>query len=360
MRIAVPVDEYATARELRCNTDGLSIGERITMRSSAANTSGEAAGVDMVSCQFGYNCDLPGVQGARIVLPDCDSFKNLLVRRREQTRRRRRSSVDQSEVRHVEQSTDSDESDCMELERRPSKELRLHWSSSTSIAKVGLQIWPASALLAEYIICRADVKGAFVLELGAGCSGLPGLMSSRRGAAEVLLTDGTHEALVALNETLLLNTRCIPTSCKVECRLLRWGSTLPGWLLQKLTAYEKVIIVAAECAYDIDLTEKFLSTVNSCAVETNARLEIILGVERRICFSSEEMRVVSTHYDHLFSSLHRNGMFRVQRLCVGCNTDAPGQVFPYNRSGQMELWRLLPSRKNTSRSQHAKRPKLCN
>lgn len=76
---------------------------------------------------------------------------------------------------------------------------------------LGLDIWPASLHLCEYIAANpALVAGATVLELGAGV-GLPGLLAAQLGAARVVLTDYEQKVVdhVARNASLChVGDRC--------------------------------------------------------------------------------------------------------------------------------------------------------
>jgi predicted nicotinamide N-methyase len=55
----------------------------------------------------------------------------------------------------------------------------------------GSRVWPASLELAHFIAANKHVvRGKRVVELGAGISGLPALVSARAGAVSVLVSEG--------------------------------------------------------------------------------------------------------------------------------------------------------------------------
>jgi len=76
-------------------------------------------------------------------------------------------------------------------------------AASTDFDLTGQIVWPVSRLVAQYLACgpgvAAALRGARVLELGAGC-GLCGVAAAALGAAEVVLTDNEPEVLVVLEK----------------------------------------------------------------------------------------------------------------------------------------------------------------
>lgn len=66
--------------------------------------------------------------------------------------------------------------------------MRIHQPPSEVIFSSGFQIWPASAILASYLIKQNLVSGARILEIGAGTGAL-GLACAAAGAKRVVLTE---------------------------------------------------------------------------------------------------------------------------------------------------------------------------
>lgn len=66
--------------------------------------------------------------------------------------------------------------------------LRIHQPPSEVVFSSGFQIWPASSILAGYLIKQNLVSGARILEIGAGTGAL-GLACAAAGAKRVVLTE---------------------------------------------------------------------------------------------------------------------------------------------------------------------------
>ncbi len=82
------------------------------------------------------------------------------------------------------------------------------------------ELWPSGVALAE-VICRLGLRGARVLELGAGL-GLPSLTAALEGA-DVFATDWAEDAVALLRDNAERNGIAL----RVEC--VRWDD--PGPLL---------------------------------------------------------------------------------------------------------------------------------
>jgi len=75
-------------------------------------------------------------------------------------------------------------------------------ASSTDHDQTGEIIWPISVFLAWFVASQGECfRGHHVIELGAGCAGLPGLIASRF-AAGALLTDGNESVLKTLRRNV--------------------------------------------------------------------------------------------------------------------------------------------------------------
>jgi len=66
--------------------------------------------------------------------------------------------------------------------------LRIHQPPSEETFSSGFQVWPASAVLAGYLIKKDLLSGARILEIGAG-TGAMGLACAAAGAKRVVLTE---------------------------------------------------------------------------------------------------------------------------------------------------------------------------
>jgi len=94
---------------------------------------------------------------------------------------------------------------------------------------LGGGIWngirPAVATLCRWLLTQADsLRGAAVLELGAGVHGLCGLFAAGLGASRVLLTDGetpTSKLFELLRASIERNRRAVD-GCSVSCAQFLW------------------------------------------------------------------------------------------------------------------------------------------
>jgi len=102
-------------------------------------------------------------------------------------------------------------------------------------AGLGGTVWAGGVKLARYLVDDGgaqrlvdafpqDVQDLHVLELGAGCSGLPGLvMAQLRLFHSILVTDGDEEAVERLQLNFENNVAATACSTRLQAQLLRWG-----------------------------------------------------------------------------------------------------------------------------------------
>ncbi|EWM23934.1 methyltransferase-like protein 21a-like isoform 2 [Nannochloropsis gaditana] len=75
-------------------------------------------------------------------------------------------------------------------------------ASCTDHDQTGEIVWPISIFLSWFVAARRDLfRDQQVIELGAGCAGLPGLIASRF-AKDVLVTDGNYLVLETLQRNV--------------------------------------------------------------------------------------------------------------------------------------------------------------
>jgi hypothetical protein len=135
----------------------------------------------------------------------------------------------------------------------------------------GMELWGGGRYLANFLTIRPGVvKGCRVLELGAGV-GLPGLVASRCGAAEVLLTDGDARAVKLLEKNVAAN----PSECPVEAAVLAYGAAPPPPSDPKLAT----VILAADALYVSRHCAPFGDTLNAA-----------LRSPRDVCYLAHEPR----------------------------------------------------------------------
>jgi len=116
-----------------------------------------------------------------------------------------------------------------------------HHHNSSSDDGTGFNVWDGAILLARYLQHAAScVVGRRVLELGAGCGGVPGITAAALGARHVTLTDLPH-VLPRLRSNVERNREAIrlakasggvATITTIECRACDWSQPLPReWLV---------------------------------------------------------------------------------------------------------------------------------
>lgn len=115
--------------------------------------------------------------------------------------------------------------------------------------KTGLDVWDGALLLIDSFHEEGDAEMNLskkkVLELGAG-TGAVGLALAAAGA-EVVLTDGSDQALTLLRQNVNENTALFETQPRVE--RLRWGVTEDFKAMQQVQPHTYDFIVASECVY---------------------------------------------------------------------------------------------------------------
>ena len=96
--------------------------------------------------------------------------------------------------------------------------LKLRHALATPLPDVGLQVWRGALLLCDYLLARpALVRGATILELGAGC-GLCGLLAAGT-ARRVFVTDNTEGVLANAQANVELNG----VEAVARVRMLDWA-----------------------------------------------------------------------------------------------------------------------------------------
>jgi hypothetical protein len=180
----------------------------------------------------------------------------------------------------------------------------------------GLELWGGGRYLANFLTIRPGVvKGCRVLELGAG-AGLPGLVASRCGAAEVLLTDGDARAVRLLEKNVAAN----PSECPVEATVLAYGAAPPPPSDPKLAT----VILAADALYVSRHCAPFGDTLNAA-----------LRSPRDVCYLAHEpRRAWSQGPDGPVQDATDDVLDAFLDLC--CDLD----VSEVGRTGKVQLYRI--------------------
>ncbi|VDN84012.1 unnamed protein product [Brugia pahangi] len=132
-------------------------------------------------------------------------------------------------------------------------------------------------------------EGCTVLELGAGCTGIPGLVAAKCGAKLVIFTDHpeSEEAFKILKQN------CVVNNLDENCFLIKdldWnGSDLNQVMDDVLVLH---YILAADVFYDITVFEPFLHTV-ALLLQLYPKAACIFAYEERKSTLDNIIRVAS-------------------------------------------------------------------
>ncbi|CAM9455619.1 unnamed protein product [Chrysoparadoxa australica] len=238
--------------------------------------------------------------------------------------------------------------------------LTLVHRAETSVASVGLQVWPASFLLADYILAHPELfQDKVGLELGAG-TGLSGLALSCHSEA-CYFTD-CEQSLNLLARNVEANRHLCRADCRLYVRELDWSkdasecelsacledhSVLPSpgvgslgheefaWKSEEIAEMQGLdVILASDVIYDDDLTEMFfdkLLLLMPCPPARSPTLYIAL--DKRINFDAERKESVATSYDTFLKRLESD--FTGSKLSLAFSNS-----FGMTRSPYLELWEV--------------------
>jgi predicted nicotinamide N-methyase len=149
-----------------------------------------------------------------------------------------------------------------------------YWSDDPRArgAGTGASLWDGSVLLAQQLLQlhAQGVPGLHgrVLELGAGCSGVPSLAAARLGCFdECWATDGGSEDiednLIDLRRNLDANGAGVAGAAGVQVRRLEWGAPrlAEQWVTQRGNGRPLDCILASEVIYLPECVPLLLSTL---------------------------------------------------------------------------------------------------
>ncbi|XP_078663933.1 methyltransferase-like protein 22 [Branchiostoma floridae x Branchiostoma belcheri] len=200
-------------------------------------------------------------------------------------------------------------------------EVCIQHAMATPLDTVGLQVWKGALLLCDFLLHNQNVlKSHSILELGGGV-GLVSIVAGAVGASKVYCTDIGDRLLELCRENVSRNEHLFqPTSEeKVVVKKLDWleeglpkvGETekscvksLSEWTKVDLEDLEKNvdIILAADVAYDNELTDGFFRSVFSLMTCGQPKT-LYVALERRYNFTLEDLDVTCKSYDHFRTCL---------------------------------------------------------
>ncbi|CAG9531857.1 unnamed protein product [Cercopithifilaria johnstoni] len=149
------------------------------------------------------------------------------------------------------------------------------------------QVWQSSEVLGDYISANHYLfEGRIILELGAGCTGIPGLVAAKCGAKLVIFTDHpqSEEAFKILKQNCIRNDL---DESSFLIKDLDWnGSNLNQVLDDVLVLH---YILAADVFYDITVFGAFIDTVASLLQQYPKAACIFAYEERDSNWSIEDL-----------------------------------------------------------------------
>ncbi|KAI5659714.1 hypothetical protein M9H77_28507 [Catharanthus roseus] len=239
---------------------------------------------------------------------------------------------------------------------------------TSSIPRVGLQVWKAEFVLADFMLHKmftsSEIDGVVAVELGAG-AGFVGILLAR-AAQTVFITDHGEEVLDNCAENVRQNMGILPCKASVYVRELDWNCSWHpsvevnpqledrySWTISEVEEYQKAsLLVAADVIYSDDLTDAFFSTLERI-MSVDPEKVLYLALEKRYNFSLDDLDVVANGYSHFRSYLRVEDCDELDNGSKGeflgkpvDLTEIPQYVMEYERGSDVELWQVKYEKTN--------------
>ncbi|XP_058115485.1 uncharacterized protein LOC131258283 isoform X1 [Magnolia sinica] len=255
---------------------------------------------------------------------------------------------------------------------------------TSSISSVGLQVWRAAMVLADFVLhtifTSSDFNNIVALELGAG-TGLVGILLARV-ARTVFLTDCDDEILGNCATNADLNSRMLKYhGASVHVREINWKKSWPptprvdechfpseqgsrySWTPLEIEEAEGAsVILAADVIYSDDLTDAFFNTLAGLMLHGSKKV-LYLALEKRYNFSLDDLDIVANGYSHFRSYLRDEGECRTLGGGMPCFVgklvhlaQIPQYIREYDRGNDLEIWEIKYSSLDTT--SHRKESKI--
>ncbi|XP_047332489.1 methyltransferase-like protein 22 [Impatiens glandulifera] len=237
---------------------------------------------------------------------------------------------------------------------------------TSSIPSVGLQVWRAELLLADFvlhkIVTSSDFNDIVAIELGAG-TGLVGMLLGHV-AKTIYLTDYDDEILDNCIDNVHLNSRLFHCNASVYVRKLDWRNSWPPkvenvpsqeryiWTSSEVDEVESApLIVAADVVYSNELTDAFFNTLERLLSHRPEKV-VYVALEKRYNFTLDDLDIVANGYSHFLSYLRKEGNSAESVDLDSANnnnslvgklielTHIPQYVREYDRGNDTELWEI--------------------
>ncbi|XP_012527676.1 methyltransferase-like protein 22 isoform X2 [Monomorium pharaonis] len=236
------------------------------------------------------------------------------------------------EAQSTTQTLNYDSDDDVDIDRDREGVIVIEHSLSTELNLVGLQVWRAALLLADYILSHPDLfRNKIILELGSGV-GLTSIVASYL-AKEVICTDINVGGILKLIERNFLRNRTYIRSSyhieEVNFLKLEWSKTLE----EKLQSAD--VVLAADVIYDDKITDGFVRTLTKL-LYTKKKKIIYIALEKRYVFTITDLDTTAPMYEEFLRCVEK---YKINWSADYINIDFP-HYFKYDRVKHLVLMKI--------------------
>ncbi|KAF3329546.1 methyltransferase-like protein 22 [Carex littledalei] len=256
-------------------------------------------------------------------------------------------------------------------ERCADYEFVIQHNITSSIKYVGLQVWRASLVLADFVLHQcltsSEFDGVTAIELGAGtgnfCLALINILW--------YLTDRGIKVLDNCLQNIKLCSRLLNLQeNRLHVRELDWYKPWPPilesndlsqtrlkytWSSKEIEEAERAtVLLAADVIYCDKITDVFFANLMKLMSRGSEKV-LYLALEKRYNFTLEELDVVANGYSHFRSFLKdESGCGTLDSASFPCFigklidiSEIPQYIREYERGKDLEIWKVTYCRKET-------------
>ena len=223
--------------------------------------------------------------------------------------------------------------------------LTIYHDLKSTVFNCGFQLWPASLLLADYLIANQEAFHENIFfEMGCGIGFLGCVLSlmKHRGA---FITDIGDPILQFASRNLAVNAHLSQSSSSVQTRVFDWkeGSknfeTFDQTDLNLLKQFN-TIFIAADVVYDDDLTNLLFESLLSIMKKKDI---FLVSLDLRYNFTIDDMTLKAHGYQN-FLRIVRTEFKGVQIYHDCANNSGPSPWVSHgfdDSQSALELWRIV-------------------